>query len=45
MALYINSKTKKEHHVEDLIFMPHEDRKILTYEEERMMQIEKKKSA
>ncbi|MBU3845561.1 MAG: hypothetical protein H9855_01015 [Candidatus Acinetobacter avistercoris] len=42
MALYINSKTKKEHHVEDSVFMPHEDRKVLTYEEERLKQIKKK---
>lgn len=25
MALYVNSKTSKGHHVEDSVFMPHED--------------------
>ena len=25
MALYVNSKTTKGHHVEDSVFMPHED--------------------
>lgn len=44
MALYINSKNKKEHHVDASVFTPHEDQKVLTYEEERMMQIEKTKS-
>ena len=25
MALYVNSKTSRGHHVEDSVFMPHED--------------------
>lgn len=39
MALYINSKNKKENHVEDNVFMIHEDQPKELSLEDQMMQM------